>query len=205
MSHPSGHTCPCPGCGYDLRAGVIDPIRCPECGRTWPLAWLQEKDGQPAWFRAPALNRIMSPVAWIACWIAFSPILVGFLQSRGIVPSDSGVAAMAGALAVGVAVWILMMLALPAFCPVKGCRRLAFQAHGVFLGYVSGLAIMMGGLTMLMEDQATLQSRIVAVAIAGPAVAGLLWVSRHLERSIARACLLDAADRTFAKADCIVG
>jgi len=51
----------CPACGYLLRGLPHDPVRCPECGRTWTveeLRRLHEEPSDPGFERGQTLAAV---------------------------------------------------------------------------------------------------------------------------------------------------
>jgi hypothetical protein len=169
-------------------------VTCPECGRRWNAALLVHRGHQPPWFQAPGLNRILSPVAWLACWAASMPVVVAAWQSSArSEPSISTAWVAAMLVGVGLCIWGILIATLRHHCRVAHCVRLALLAHIVFAGYATAIVGVVIVLSWVMAEGLETQARVVAGLLGLPAVAAVAWGSHRLERFIARRCLAAAA------------
>ncbi len=187
----------CPACEYNLRGLRGAVVQCPECGATCDVAKLITNRWRKPWYRAPKLNVVYTPTA-----IAVVGLLTCNILAVLVAAALNGGAARNVGIATIITVLLLLLLWVAAmwrayrvFDDPKGWV-LAVLGHGLLIGYVGGLGMVISGLTMTFAVGGVPGAVFgLIIAVVGGA---LIWVCRRGEKYIAGQCIRRYLERQSA-------
>jgi hypothetical protein len=177
----------CPQCEYDLRGLPGAVVICPECGLEVDVAKVVVSRWTAPWYRAPGLNALFLPLAWIflATLIA---ICAGLVLFEFHMRSTPWVALFTAVLIIGV--WLILLARLRNRLDNDMAIPLALFAHVVFVMYIAAIVMFLPAIILMMD--AVFHGTAIAAIIHAVWLAfsiGLFWAARWSERYIASHCI----------------
>ncbi|MEM9414271.1 MAG: hypothetical protein AAGA29_02180 [Planctomycetota bacterium] len=146
----------CPECGYNLRglpfvtAGAAGSatllVDCPECGVRSDLGQLAQRRWDRPWYKAPGVNLITGPVAFLL--LASVGSLVAFGLVNAAHSSAGGTTMMLITMLLSIFVlagWTGMLAWVYARCGGVVGVLFSLLAHLIFVGYLAGLTLVVSG------------------------------------------------------------
>lgn len=186
----------CPQCKYSLQGLNGSIVTCPECGFNVDVAKAVTSRWSKPWHRAPGLNILILPLAWLVCGAMGVFILLG-IELGALGRSWPFVSIVAATLIV--IVWILWLYLMRRRLENGLAVPLCLLGHAIFVGYLLGIGLLIVG---PVRAYMALQFGLAAAAI--PAIltligAAIIVLGRHGEKFIAAHCIRQhLIDRTKA-------
>ena len=177
----------CLSCDYSLRGLPGDVVTCPECGARWNVIRLQTLVRVLSWHDTPGMGKMWAPAWWLfCCSIVMLVVIFAFP------PSAEATAWVVALIVTMLAGWILFLRPnYTFFNDVKGLL-ICILAHGVFVGYLVGILLLLTtavvGCFSYYDAQIFIPPFVVAVVGTALAVASLFTAYRAT-KYIGRQCL----------------